>query len=72
MDTVEPGMQLEVTDALGRTFVKYALSQVERAGAFPVLWACSEQEWTRAHEEDDDPNPEPFPWPLRSVRVLVA
>ena len=71
MDEIRPGAQIEVTDAAGRRFTKYAVSAVERSGAFPVVWACSVDEWDDATEESREPDAEPFPWPLRSIRALT-
>ncbi len=70
MQTIQPGVQIEVTDALGRTLLKRAVSEVDDHGAFPVVWACSENEWSEAQAEDRAANPDPFPWPLDSVRVI--
>lgn len=70
MDEIEVGAQIEVTDALGRVFVKRALSGVMTEGQFPAVWACSADEWAAAEAEGREPEPEPFPWPMASVRVL--
>ncbi len=70
MEAIQPGTRLEVTDVLGRSFVKVALTQVERTGAFPAVWACSEEEWAIAKDLVAEPEPEPFPWPLRAIKVL--
>lgn len=70
MDDIRKGTHIEVTDALGRTFAKRAVSDVEHAGRFPAVWACNEEEWTNARLEGREPEPEPFPWPTRSVRIL--
>lgn len=70
MDAITAGTPIEVTDALGRTFTKRALTDVERAGRYPAVWACSEDEWLDAERDGRDPEAEPFPWPLRSVRAL--
>jgi hypothetical protein len=70
MDAIQQGSKIEVTDALGRTFAKRAVSAVERGGRFPVVWACSEDEWVSAEQEGREPEPEPFPWPARTVRIL--
>lgn len=72
MAQLREGDHIEVTDALGRVFRKRALSDVEEGGRFPVVWACSLEEWDAATSDGTEPEPEPFPWPLRSVRVLEA
>jgi len=69
MDAITEGTPLEIVDALGRTFPKRALSAVERSGLYPVVWACSEDEWAKAAREGREPDPETFPWPLEQVRV---
>lgn len=71
MSEITEGTPIEVTDALGRTFTKRALSPVESTGAYPAVWACSDAEWAAADIEARDPEPEPFPWPLASIRVLA-
>lgn len=70
MEAIEKGTLIEVTDALGRTFRKRAVSPIEDEGSFPVVWACSEDEWASAVNEGREPEAEPFPWPARSLRVL--
>jgi hypothetical protein len=70
MQTIQPGVQIEVTDALGRTLLKRAVSDVDDHGAFAVVWACTEQEWADAEAEGRDVIPDPFPWPVESVRVV--
>lgn len=71
MDTVEAGLLVEVTDALGRRFTKRVISDVNRSGAFPAVWACSEAEWDEAQVEGREPEAEPFPWPLSALRILA-
>lgn len=70
MDPITEGAAIEVADALGRTFVKRALSSVETTGSYAAVWACSEDEWRVAHAEGREPAPEPFPWPLDAIKVL--
>ena len=72
METIQPGVQIEVTDALGRTLLKRALSEIEDDGQFAVVWACSEDEWVAASSEGREPRPDPFPWPVEDVKVLAA
>lgn len=69
MDAIGVGREIEVRDAFGRTYRKRALSAVEDAGRFPVVWACSEEEWESAQQEGREPEPELFPWPLASIEA---
>lgn len=71
MDAIEVGLGIEVTDAFGHTYRKRALSAVEDAGRFPVVWACSEEEWESAQREGREPEPELFPWPLASIEAAA-
>lgn len=71
MSDISEGTRFDVTDALGRTFRKRALSGVDEAGAYPVVWACSEEEWDDANAHGRTADPEPFPWPLTSIQVLA-
>lgn len=66
---IAKGTQIEVTDALQRTFSKRALAEVDHHGRFDSVSACSEEEWAAAEREGREPEPEPFAWPVRSVRV---
>jgi hypothetical protein len=72
MDAIGAGALIEVMDAAGRPFTKRAISGVENHGRFPVVWACSEQEWASAEAEAREPEAEAFPWPVSSIRVLTA
>lgn len=66
---LQPGDHLLVTDALGDERAKRALTGVVEGRAFPVVWACDEQEWEAADAEGREPEPDPFPWPARTVRL---
>ena len=45
-----------------------ALGQPTQGRDFPVLWVCTEHEWTRAQQANDDPDG--LPWPMPGVSAL--
>jgi hypothetical protein len=65
MLTVMPGSKIQVRDFGGRRLIRRAVTGVIAGQRFPVVWACSEQEWHRAQEESREPDG--MPWPADVV-----
>jgi hypothetical protein len=63
------GSIVRVTTASGREIEMRAMGEPMRGRDFPVLWVCTEAEWSRATADDDEPNG--TPWPVEDVKELA-
>jgi hypothetical protein len=68
MSQIERGERVAVVDSRGRTHQKRALTGVVEGHDFPVVWACAEDEWTKAQQEGR--SPEGVPWPAEDVTLV--
>lgn len=59
------GAVVRVTDALGRTSTRRALSGVMMGEDFPVVWTCRDTEWESATRAGKAP--QGVPWPAEDV-----
>ncbi len=66
---INSGDAVDVTTAGGQVVRMRALGHPIKGRDFPVLWVCTEAEWTRAHADGDEPDV--TPWPLDSVTELA-
>jgi len=66
--TIERGTTLEARTASGDLVMMRALGKPVRGRDFPVVWVCTEEEYTRAEEAQDEADG--LPWPLDAVTVL--
>jgi hypothetical protein len=63
---IQPGMVVEAESASGSWLRRRALTGVTKGMDFPVVWTCSEREWSAAGR--DGRAPEGLPWPADAVR----
>lgn len=67
---IEAGTLLEVITASGESAHMRALGAPVRGRDFPVVWVCTEEEYTAARLHDE--RSAGIPWPLDAVRPLEA
>lgn len=65
---IRAGALLDCETAGGGHVHMVALGSVVQGQDFPVVWVCTEEEFSRSQQTEDEPNG--LPWPLASVQVL--
>lgn len=65
---ISTGDRVVVQTADKREVRRIAVSTVVQGGDFPVVWVCSDDEWSAAQKEGRAPNA--IPWPAVNVRVV--
>lgn len=69
-ERVGRGLLVIARDAGGRLFCKRALGQVVDGRNFPVVWLCSEEEWSAALAESREADGRP--WPVEDIQCIAA
>ena len=64
MAAIQPGSVIHVRDFKGAVLTRVALSSVVDGRDFPVVWACTRQEWDSSGEKG---RPEGLPWPAEDI-----
>jgi hypothetical protein len=65
---IRSGSVVEATTAGGQLVRMVAIGPPIRGRDFPVVWVCTEDEWSRSQDENEAPDA--VPWPLTAVRIL--
>jgi hypothetical protein len=65
---IRPGIRVRVRGGSGRKLVKRAVTGVVDGRDFPVVRACSEEEWTLAQREGREPDG--VAWPAEDVEAI--
>lgn len=65
---IDRGDRVEATTASGERVLMRALGPPTRGRDFPIVWVCTEQEFSRYEEAGDEADG--IPWPLAAVREL--
>lgn len=68
--SIEQGDLVDAMTAGGVIVQMRALGKPVRGHDFPVVWLCTEDEWSRAASTGEEPDG--IPWPLDAVHELVS
>jgi hypothetical protein len=65
---IERGDLVEAITARGDVVRMRALGAPIMGRDFPVLWVCTEEEWSRSQSVDDEADG--LPWPFEDIKEL--
>lgn len=69
--SIVPGMKVIAHSSFNGDLERRAVSSVVDGHDFPVVWVCTEEEWS-ASQAAEEQKPDAIPWPAEDVRPVVV